>query len=75
MNEITKVAKLTVYRDHAGEWRWAAKGHNGRTLADSGEGYLNHADAMKIAADLFPGAEITQDERPADAVRVDDGPH
>lgn len=60
----TIVKKVRVYRDQAGEWRWTARSSNGRNLADSGEGYANHADAMKIAADLFPQAEVVeQDER------------
>lgn len=62
-SEPTVVKKVRVYLDAAGEWRWTARSTNGRNLADSGEGYRNHADAMKIAADLFPGIPIEQDER------------
>jgi uncharacterized protein YegP (UPF0339 family) len=35
-----------VYRDVAGYWRWRYIAANGRTIADSGEGYANRADAI-----------------------------
>lgn len=28
-----------VYRDRRGEWRWQLRTRNGRTIADSAEGY------------------------------------
>lgn len=71
-SEPVAVHKVRIYRDAAGEWRWAARSRNGRNLADSGEGYANHADCMKIAADLFPDVQIVESgqdepwpERPA----------
>jgi uncharacterized protein YegP (UPF0339 family) len=38
--------KFEYYRDNRLEWRWALKAGNGRTLADSGEGYKNVADCI-----------------------------
>jgi len=35
-----------LYRDTAGYWRWRYIASNGRTIADSGEGYFNKADAL-----------------------------
>lgn len=35
-----------LYRDTAGFWRWRYVALNGRTIADSGEGYNNRVDAM-----------------------------
>lgn len=33
-----------IYRDKADEWRWRLLAANGRTIADSGEGYKNYTD-------------------------------
>jgi uncharacterized protein len=35
-----------LYKDVSGYWRWRYVASNGRTIADSGEGYVNRADAM-----------------------------
>ena len=35
-----------LYKDTAGYWRWRYTSSNGRTIADSGEGYYNKADAI-----------------------------
>jgi uncharacterized protein YegP (UPF0339 family) len=35
-----------LYKDTAGYWRWRYVASNGRTIADSGEGYYNRADAL-----------------------------
>jgi uncharacterized protein YegP (UPF0339 family) len=35
-----------LYRDTAGYWRWRYIS-NYRTIADSGEGYVNKADALR----------------------------
>lgn len=31
--------KFELYKDKAGEWRWRLVAKNGKTIADSGEGY------------------------------------
>jgi uncharacterized protein YegP (UPF0339 family) len=31
-----------IYRDRQGEWRWRLRAPNGRTVADSGEGYSTY---------------------------------
>ncbi len=33
------MAKFTMYRDKANQYRWRLVANNGRTTADSGEGY------------------------------------
>lgn len=43
---------FNLYRDVDGEWRWFLKAKNGRTLADSGEGYQRKIDAIR-AIDLI----------------------
>jgi uncharacterized protein YegP (UPF0339 family) len=35
-----------LYQDSQGEWRWRLKAKNGRTVADSGEGYTSRAAAQ-----------------------------
>lgn len=37
--------RFEVYKDQKGEWRWRAVRKNGRTMADSGEGYRSRASA------------------------------
>ena len=34
------------YQDSKGEWRWRLKASNGRTLADSGEGYKKEQECL-----------------------------
>jgi uncharacterized protein YegP (UPF0339 family) len=43
------VAKITVYEDRAGEYRWSLKANNGKTTADSGEGYTTRSGARQAA--------------------------
>lgn len=35
-----------LYRDRLNQWRWRYVAANGRTIADSGEGYYRREDAM-----------------------------
>lgn len=35
-----------LYKDRQNQWRWRYVSSNGRTIADSGEGYYNRIDAM-----------------------------
>ena len=35
-----------IYQDNAGQWRWRLRAANGRTIADSGEGYANKHDCL-----------------------------
>lgn len=39
--------KFELYEDAAGEWRWRLKAKNGRTVADSGEGYRGQGNARR----------------------------
>lgn len=46
---------IRVYRDEAGEYRWA-RYRSSRVIADSGEGYVNRGDCLEQAwreADAF----------------------
>lgn len=36
--------KFVQYKDARGEYRWRLVAANGRTIADSGEGYINSKD-------------------------------
>jgi uncharacterized protein YegP (UPF0339 family) len=38
--------KFLIYRDSVGEWRWSLIAANGKTIADSGEGYVNQRDCI-----------------------------
>lgn len=57
----TKAPKIEIYKDKKNEFRWRLLSSNGRTVADSGEGYtrrdnLNRALAVLKAA--FSDADI-----------------
>lgn len=40
---------VTVYRDHAGAWRWRRKAPNGEIVSESSEGYLRKYDCYNEA--------------------------
>lgn len=44
--------KLVVYADATGEWRWRLVAINGKTVADSGEGYGSKRKAVNAAIRL-----------------------
>jgi uncharacterized protein YegP (UPF0339 family) len=46
------------YRDERNEWRWTLIAANGRTIADSGEGYKNQGDMLKGIALVRGSATI-----------------
>lgn len=50
--------KFEIYRSRGmfgGRWRWRLRAPNGRSIAVSGEGYHNKADALS-AIDLVRGS-------------------
>jgi len=56
-----------IYLDAKGEYRWRCEAANGRTIADSGEGYKNYADCSRMigvvggaANNIWRTAEVTQ---------------
>jgi uncharacterized protein YegP (UPF0339 family) len=56
-----KPMHFELYKDQKHEWRWRLKADNGKTVADSGEGYKNKEDATH---------EIDQIKRHASAATV-----
>jgi hypothetical protein len=40
------MAVLQVYQDNRREWRWRLVAPNGRTMADSGEGYATRQNCL-----------------------------
>jgi len=51
---------IELYRDRAKAWRWRLVHRNGRTVADSGEGYRRRGDCWRAIARLLdtPGEQI-----------------
>lgn len=50
-----------VYTDADGYWRWRLVAANGRTIAESGEGYLNRPDcerSISLVKAYAPGAAL-----------------
>jgi uncharacterized protein YegP (UPF0339 family) len=60
-----RMARLDVYKDSKGEWRWRVRAQNGKVMADSAEGYKRRGacrgSAMRIldpsTVDLYDGGE------------------
>lgn len=44
--------QFVIYKDAKGEWRWKLRASNGRTVADSGEGYKNRTHCEKMCQQL-----------------------
>lgn len=40
------ISHYKLYKDRVGQWRWRYVSSNGRTIADSAEGYYNKQDAI-----------------------------
>lgn len=56
--------EIRVYCDKGGQWRWRMVAPNGRTVADSAEGYVREFNAIRAAKALH-GATLIVRERPA----------
>jgi uncharacterized protein YegP (UPF0339 family) len=60
------LAKIVVYKDAAGEWRWRIRATNGEIIAASTEGYKTkddvEANIIMLADTLISGFQIVQDE-------------
>lgn len=44
--------KFIIYQDAKGEWRWRLKSRNGKTVADSGEGYKRRGAVVNILRNI-----------------------
>lgn len=55
--------KFHVYKDAAGEFRWKLVS-NGKTVADSGEGYKNKKDILEVVESIRTkaGESVVLDE-------------
>lgn len=49
--------QISVYPDKKGEYRWRLKTANGRTIADSGEGYTRKGGAIRAVNCLIEAVE------------------
>lgn len=59
------MAKFTMKKDKAGEWRWNLKAKNGEIIADSAEGYKNKADCkhgIELVMDAGPDTSVEEEE-------------
>jgi len=51
---LTTDFAITVYKSlRDGKWRWRLRSRNGRTVADSGEGYSGHKRCVMIVERIF----------------------
>lgn len=49
--------RFELYADSAGEWRWRLVAANGRTIADSGEGYSSKAHGDRAIRGILRSAQ------------------
>jgi uncharacterized protein YegP (UPF0339 family) len=52
---------IDIYQDGSGEWRWRLVAGNGKTVADSGEGYRDRLDCLhgaRVATTLLVSAAV-----------------
>lgn len=56
--------RVIVYQDSTTQWRWRRVSENGRIVSTSGEAYVNHGHATRMATELNPDAEVTDTTRP-----------
>lgn len=61
MSEHPEIVRVKLYRDHAGEWRFAGIASNSLTIVDSSEGYKNKADAEGAIHGVF-GEDVAIEE-------------
>ena len=57
------MATFRMYKDQAGEYRWQFVADNGKTVADSAEGYKKREDCargIEIVKREGPGAKVTE---------------
>lgn len=53
--------QFVLYNDAVGEFRWTLFAENSKKIADSGEGYKNHADCLKgirMVVAAVPGIRV-----------------
>lgn len=48
-----KHARITIYEDAAGLWRWRMQARNGKIIADGAEGYSEQRHAVRAAERLL----------------------
>lgn len=61
MAEHPEIKRIRLYRDSAGEFRFAAHAENGEIIVNSSEGYTRKADALAAAVSVFPGAQLVDE--------------
>jgi hypothetical protein len=54
---MAKPRRVHLYRDKINEWRWRLVAVNGKTVAESGEGYAEFRDCFGMAWALY-GANV-----------------
>lgn len=53
--------QFVLYKDAKAEFRWTLYAENSKKIADSGEGYKNHADCLKgirLVVAAVPGIKV-----------------
>lgn len=57
-----RTARLFVYRDRKGEWRWRLKSANGKIVACSGEGYKRKPRFAALAMMFVEAVNLMADQ-------------
>ena len=67
--------RFQVYRDRKGEWRWRLLAANGRTIADSGEGYAQKQGAQRAARMVIATVERIGHKAMIDRIKANPVPY
>lgn len=59
---MARTAKIEVYMDAAGEYRWRYRATNGQIMADGGEGYVERRNCVNGALKVL-GLQIAEYRR------------
>ena len=49
---MSKPRRVHLYRDKSGDWRWRLVATNGKTVAESGEGYEDYLTCLGMVWNL-----------------------
>lgn len=59
-----RARRVTVYKDHRGEWRYRVQSGNWRVIDASEEGFKQKRTAVKRVGGRWPGVEVVVDPDP-----------
>lgn len=56
--KVPKVNKAAIFQNAKGQWRWRIRAANYKTIATSGESYINRSDAEEALHSVLTSTEV-----------------